>query len=117
MKEWGISHIPIIITDNGSNMVKAFKEAKSSYSSDLIDQTIEQVATNTIRREPAPAIPQQQHEFEQHSTTGDEGDLSVVEDFVMWKNNEVDTEESHQEHNQATESETEGNYHLYENII
>jgi hypothetical protein len=40
IKEWELGHIPIIITDSGSNMVKAFKEAKSSYSSDLIELTI-----------------------------------------------------------------------------
>lgn len=57
MKEWGLDHIPIIITDSGAYMVKAFKEAKSSNSSELIDETIEEVVNNSARSVRDPVLP------------------------------------------------------------
>jgi hypothetical protein len=57
-------------------MVKAFKEAKSFYSSELEDETIDQVATNSVGRDrPLAQHPQQ-------STSAE--DLSTAED-LMWE--------------------------------
>jgi hypothetical protein len=70
IKQWDLGHIPIVITDSGSNMVKAFKEAKSFYSSELEDETIDQVATNSVGRDRPFA---QQHP--QQSTSAE--DLSI----------------------------------------
>jgi hypothetical protein len=104
VKEWGLGHIPIIITDSGSNMVKAFKEAKISYAEDFLESTIEVVATNTIPQDPVPARVQQltMQQSNKQSATGDEDEILANEDFIMW-GDDVDNEEGRQENNQTTE--------------
>ena len=110
VKEWGLGHIPIIITDSGSNMVKAFKEAKSSYAEDLLESTIELVATNTIPQDPVPARVQQPTiQQSKQSENGDEDEILADDYFIMLWGDDVDNEEGRQENNQASESaETEG---------
>jgi hypothetical protein len=45
-KEWDIQ-VPIIITDNGSNMIKAFKEVRAYH----IDEVIENVVASNTEKE------------------------------------------------------------------
>ena len=45
-QEWDIK-VPIIVTDNGSNMVKAFKQVRANHVKDVI----ESVVANTISTE------------------------------------------------------------------
>ena len=110
VKEWGLGHIPIIITDSGSNMVKAFKEAKRSYAEDLLESTIELVATNTIPQDPVPArVQQPTFQQSKQSENGDDDEILADDDFIMLWGDDVDNEEGRQENTQAAESaETEG---------
>ena len=95
IKQWDLGHIPIVITDSGSNMVKAFKEPKSFYSSELEYETIDQVATNSSVSRDRPLA--QQHP--QQSTSAE--DLPTAED-LMWEDVE-DGERQEIGDNQATE--------------
>lgn len=75
-------------------MVKAFKEAKRFYSIELEDETIDQVATNSVGR--GQAFAQQNP---QRSTSAE--NLSTAED-VMWEDVE-DNESQEIGENYATE--------------
>lgn len=77
-------------------MVKAFKEAKRFYSIELEDETIDQVATNSVGR--GQAFAQQNP---QRSTSAE--NLSTAED-VMWEDVE-DNESQEIGENYATEDE------------
>ena len=45
--------VPIIVTDNGSNMVKAFKHVKANHAEEVIDR----VAKNSIDKEEEESEP------------------------------------------------------------